>query len=166
MLWDTYWLNRIIAKNNVYRNLINKLIHDVRASKRLFVYILSETISNVSIPAIEGDASEIVYDYGHVADMLENQFSQAHIRDSGNNLPTLPSDARVNNTKEDWKITEEIVQEQLSALSSQSSPDPDGIHPHFIKQCAVTLAKPIENIINASLDKGSLIHYWKHASVT
>lgn len=55
--------------------------------------------------------------------MFASKFSEAYIRDPGNN-PLIHT--RVNNIIEDLKITKEMVQEPLN--SSESSPGPNGIH--------------------------------------
>jgi len=62
-------------------------------------------------------------------------------------------------------FNESEVLKKLSALPSDKSPGPDGLHPHFLHSCAHTLAKPLSIIFRCSYETGILPTDWKLANV-
>ena len=53
----------------------------------------------------------------------------------------------------------------LQQLDESSSPGPDGIHPIFLKRCAVLVAEPLAIIFRKTLSSGTLPTEWKVSEV-
>jgi len=58
------------------------------------------------------------------------------------------------------------VMERLDKLSVAKGPGPDGIHPRFIKNCALSLCEPLLIIYNKSLSEGVFPTLWKVAYIS
>jgi len=66
----------------------------------------------------------------------------------------------------DINISEETIFYKLLSLNGNKAPGPDVLHPHFLKSCAASLAKPLFLLVNQSLNSGILPDLWKKAHVT
>ena len=62
-------------------------------------------------------------------------------------------------------FTEEVVYDRLSKLDSGKSVGPDGLHPHLLKECGSSIAKPLASIFQESLSQGQIPSDWKLANV-
>ena len=56
----------------------------------------------------------------------------------------------------DIYITEDQIKKKLSGLLPSNSPGPDDIHPGCIKKLADVIAKPLQTIVNTSLQTHKL----------
>jgi len=61
-------------------------------------------------------------------------------------------------------IKEKQVQTILEKLKIFKSPEPDGLHPTFLKELAPELCKPLTLIFNNSLKLGKLPTEWSNNS--
>ena len=52
-----------------------------------------------------------------------------------------------------------------SYVDANKSPGPDGWHPHFFKEAALELSKPLAVLFQKSLDTGIVPNDWKVADV-
>ena len=64
------------------------------------------------------------------------------------------------------EITENDILSAIKSLKAESSPGPDGIHPFFIKSCAMSLMDPLLIIYNRSLSTGIFPLIWKQSYIT
>ena len=63
-------------------------------------------------------------------------------------------------------ITKELIEEKLSELKINKSPDLDSIHPRVLKELSSVISEPLLTIYNQSLKYGKLPSEWKRAPVT
>ena len=61
----------------------------------------------------------------------------------------------------DVTITEQSVLNGLLHLNSNKTPGPDTTHPCLLKNCAISLCKPIHYLFDQSLHAGKLPADWK-----
>ena len=63
-------------------------------------------------------------------------------------------------------ITQQMVRNKLMQLKSGKSPGPDGWHPHFLKELADFIDKPLSILFQKSLDEAILSVRWLEATIT
>jgi len=80
-------------------------------------------------------------------------------------IPAVEVDSRLLDQHLVNLFTEEVVYKRLSTLDSGKSAGPDGLHPHLLKECASSIAKPLANICQDSLTQGQIPSDWKLANV-
>ena len=61
----------------------------------------------------------------------------------------------------DITITDGMVFDKLSKLKPFKSPGPDGIHPYTLKECSISICRPLCMLYNQSLQSGQLPLDWK-----
>ena len=66
----------------------------------------------------------------------------------------------------DINITKELIEEKLSELKINKSPDLDSVHARVLKELSAVISEPLLAIFNQSLEQGKLPPTWKQASVT
>jgi len=71
-------------------------------------------------------------------------------------IPAVDVDSRLLDEHPANLFTEEVVYKRLSAMDSGKSAGQDGLHPHLLKECASSIAKPLAEIFQDSSSQGQI----------
>ena len=66
----------------------------------------------------------------------------------------------------DIDVTEALVESKLKNLRPTSSPGPDRIHPHVLRELTAPLSGPLCALFRKSLDSGDIPQDWKEGEIT
>ena len=97
--------------------------------------------------------------------MLNDYFSsQTLINDQNKHLPHL--DLITDKALEYITISEQEVRDVLENLDTSKAHGPDHVSPHFLKEGAPALSKPLSTVFNRSLQQGYFPPLWKDGYLT
>nr|XP_054752842.1 uncharacterized protein LOC129258625 [Lytechinus pictus] len=132
--------------------------------KAFWRYAHSKLNTSCRLGEIRGpDGTPISSDKGK-ADALNEFFATTFTDEDKTSIPSLASKYS-GMPLTSISISEDDVYKKLVSLSKYKSAGPDGIHPCVLKATAVSIAKPLALIYNASLKEGKLPSVWKHGFV-
>jgi hypothetical protein len=106
---------------------------------------------------------EFSHDPQTISDMF-NRFFQSAFVDDNPNMPSVLCRDEIDISH--IHFTESDITKKLEALDLKKGPGPDGIHPLFIRNCAVELAEPLAYLFGFSLRVGIFPSLWKRSYVT
>ena len=101
--------------------------------------------------------ARLVEDHGEISEVLADYFAGAFRRDAPINPQLEPP---VTAIMDGMQITYETVVKALRGLNGCGAPGPDGVHPHMLKSCAVSMSEPLVLIFSLSLNSGSVPWQW------
>ncbi|CAG4956291.1 unnamed protein product [Parnassius apollo] len=161
-----------------YRKLNNKLTNLRRTAravyenqlldlgpKKFYSYIRQQITSKVSTPNILRNSNgQSVTRSKDVAEVFAEHFSNVFEREPLEELPALDPNLRATEVMEDIMFTESKVQAAIKEMNIDSSPGPDEIPVHVLKNCGID--SYLASVMQKSYDKGVLPYLWKTALVT
>ena len=130
--------------------------------KRFWSYIKQLNKEELGITDFELNGS-IISDNKTKADMLINQFSSVFTQEDLSNIPDIGYD-RVPSI-DSLSITINGVAKQLSLLKTNKASGPDAIPPWFLKEYTAEIAPILTNILQDSIESGTVPSRWKSANV-
>lgn len=168
-----------------YRDLRNKVIAEIRASRDIFNKKLSEQIYK-SIPpgkwwrivkslskqknknkstAPLKSSNHIFFHPMEKANVLNEHFASVS---TINNEPGIPLHAPgpPNFLLDDFIITEQEVLDHLQVLNVTKPSGPDSMSPLVLRNIAKSIVKPLTKMYNYSLTIGQLPDIWKNSQIT
>ena len=184
-LYKKYKLNKTAERYEAFKKLRNDVTAHLRKSKKEYFESLacklkSSSLSSsdywktlksfiklstdTSIPPIFHNGS-YVSDNDHKAKLLNEFFvSQTIIDDSSATLPniTFPVEDTLNNIM----ITVDEVRSVLQTLKLGKSSGPDNINNKILNEIAYPISKPLCDLFNFSLSRGTFPESWKQANVS
>ncbi|KAF4531149.1 hypothetical protein B566_EDAN019185, partial [Ephemera danica] len=179
--WETQLRTRSAASWSDYVTLRNKCNTAVRRDKILFqrdlaqkvktnpksffTYLSSISKAKPGIPAIS-TLNGMTTSNKQAAEALAHQFASIYRTNVTGQAATTRVVPIVREHQCNLIITHEALLKKLSHLDVNKSIGPDGIHPLFLKTCALELATPLHALFQQSLDTGVVPTAWKHAAVT
>ena len=98
------------------------------------------------------------------ADILNNQFSSVFTQEDLSNIPDIGYD-RIP-AIDSLSITTNGAAKQLSLLKTNKASGPDAIPPWFLKEHAAEIAPILTNILQDSIESGTVPSRWKWANVS
>ncbi|CAG5041018.1 unnamed protein product, partial [Parnassius apollo] len=137
--------------------------------KKFYSYIRQQITSKVSTPNIlrnsNGQSVARSKDIkSKVAEVFAEHFSNVFEREPLEELPALDPNLRATEVMEDIMFTESKVQAAIKEMIIDSSPGPDEIPVHVLKNCGID--SYLASVMQKSYDKGVLPYLWKTALVT
>ena len=75
------------------------------------------------------------------AEELNSFFKSTFTLEESSHIPAIST--QISETLSDINISEELIFYKLLSLNGNKAPGPDALHPHFLKSCAASLAKPL-----------------------
>ena len=106
---------------------------------------------------------KVISDGGLKSEILNSQFSSVFTKEDLDNIPEMGSDPTPGLGP--LIISEQGVSKQLSSLNSNKACGPDQIPPWFLKTFAADIAPILTNILQDSIDSGTVPHRWEEANV-
>ena len=133
-----------------------KAINTIKTNSRyFFAYAKSKSKVKVPIGPLE-DQGNFISDPKRVSQILQNQFqsvfSQPVFNQTELDLLTLGRTQEFCNID----ITEMDIEDAIKQVSSGAAPGPDGIPPVLLKECSMSLKKPICMLWNKSMETGQI----------
>lgn len=98
-----------------------------------------------------------------MSECLVTKFQSVFVEEAPTN-PAPHQEARSRLTS--IHFTTKEVENVLKKLNPNTSMGPDGLHPHLLRECSVSIASPIHLIAEKSMIEGSLPMQWKVSNVT
>jgi len=132
--------------------------------KLLYGYLRRKQKFKPDISQLEKPDGSMSSSDTETAEVLNNFFKSTFTTEDPNNIPIIAT--RVFDSLSNISLSEDIVFRKLLSLNGSKAPGPDNIHPHLLKSCASTLAKPVFLLAQQSLSSGVLPDIWKKAHVT
>ena len=90
-----------------------------------------------------------------IVEVLNTYFSRICTKEDNTNIPCFDPMENVPQMM-DIVVTEDNVLNKLLALKKSMSPEPDGIHPHMLKEVAHTAKVPLSIIFNNSIHSSTI----------
>ena len=142
-----------------------KLIQRSQTHPRVLYKCMNSKLKNQSdITHLEKPDGTMIQSDAETAEQLNKYFEPMFTMEEDRNIQTIPT--WITETLSDINISEEAIFYKLISLNGNKAPGPDALHPHFLKSCAASLAKPFFLLIKQSLNSGTLPDLWKKANVT
>ena len=163
------------AKSNYHKNLINENKNNPRmfwkSIKSVFPNNKGSSVNNSSIPFLESDCDT---NYTSKANIFCHFFSTVAKKLKEISIPMTnftwrkPIEiASRTNKKFNFKYVSKLfVEKQLNSLKRNKASGLDDLPPGLLKDAARVISKPLNHIINLSLQTGIIPSDWKVAKVT
>ena len=175
--WKTTKTSRDYQTYAQQRNTVKSMIRSSRSSyeskliqpsqthpKVLYRYINSKQKNRSDITHLQKSDGTMTLSDAEAAEELNNFFKSTFTLEESSYIPAIST--RISETLSDINISEELIFYKLLSLNGNKAPGPDALHPHFLKSCAASLAKPLFLLTKQSLNSGTLPDLWKKAHVT
>lgn len=167
-LWSRYTLTGTEEAYKNYRKLNNKLTNHCKSCriayetdllqagpKKFYSYIGQKITSKISVPTVQRNKEGQTVTQAHeIAEALAVQFVGVFQKEPQSNLPILDPSLRVEETITEIIFTEEIIQQAIKEMNTDSSPGPDDIPVTILQKCVLT--NTLANIMQTSYDTGTL----------
>ena len=143
-----------------------RLAKEVGLNRRgFFKYVNSKLTVRPEISALINTLGEIKHDEKEMANICNFYFhSSFNVPVEGEELPHMEAMTEVDIT--DIVITAEKVAGKLEKLNKFKGSGPDNMHPHLLKETAITISVPLSMIFQESLRSGETPADWRRANVT
>ncbi|CAG4977402.1 unnamed protein product [Parnassius apollo] len=178
IIWKRYTVTGSDKIYKEYRKLNNKLTNLRRTAravyenqlldlgpKKFYSYIRQQITFKVSTPNILRNSNgQSVTRSKDIAEVFAEHFSNVFERKPLEELPALDPNLRATEVMEDIMFTESKVQAAIKEMNIDSSPGPDEIPVHVLKNCGID--SYLASVMQKSYDKGVLPYLWKTALVT
>ena len=130
--------------------------------KQFFNYVRRQTSVCSSIPCMKTDDGDLIATDGQKAELFSEYFANVFVQDN-NIMPPFSVDnvGEVNAFTCDTRCLVKIVKK----LKSGSSPGPDMINAHFLKNIIANIANPLCTLFDKCLSEGFVPNEWKVAYV-
>ena len=150
------------AQRNYEEQLINKFSTN---SKAFYSYVKSKQKIETSIPHLKiSDDITTSNNLETVHVEVFNSFFQSTF--THENIEEVPAfSSRTDVPLTDITITDGMVFDKLSKFKPFKSPGLDGIHPYTLKECSISICRPLCMLYNQSLQSGQLPLDWKCANI-
>ena len=167
--WNEYVTERNKAsriERDEKRAYEKRLAKEVGLNRRgFFKYVNSKLTVRPEISALIDEFGEMKHDEKEMANICNSYFHSAFNRPIlGEELPQMDEVCGVN--IENIEITPALVSKKLEKLNKFKSSGPDNIHPHLLKESAITISVPLSMIFQESLRTGETPEDWRSANVT
>ncbi|MCG7883757.1 MAG: reverse transcriptase family protein [Candidatus Thiodiazotropha endolucinida] len=184
-LYKKYKLNKTAERFNAFKKARNDVTTLLRKLKREYFTSLAEKLktsnlsssdywktlksfikptTNSSIPPIFNDGS-YVSDNNKKAKLLNDFFvNQTNLDDANATLPNVLLSDRV--SLDNIIFSPDEVKSVLQTLKLGKSSGPDNINNRILKELAYPISKPLSDLFNYSLSRGSFPDTWKQANVS
>ena len=152
------------AKKNHEKYLAKNIKTD---PKLTWKYIKSKTKMKVGMPNLytSNNKKKMTESDEEKAEVLSKFFNSVFVSEPEGRIPTI-ANKTTKSPMNVLNITPEDVYKKLANLNVNKSCGPDGIHPMFLKENAMSLCEPLAKLMNSSLEKGKVPEDWKCANVT
>ena len=143
-----------------------RLAKEVGLNRRgFFKYVNSKLTVRPEISALIDPNREMKHDEREMANICNNYFHSAFNKPiAGEELPHMDDVCEVN--IENIDVTPEMVAKKLEKLNKFKSSGPDNMHPHLLKEAAISMSVPLSMIFRESLRTGETPTDWRSANVT
>ena len=145
------------AKSNFERLVAENIKTD---SKSFWNYVRSKNKTRTGISDLYTSDGSLSNSDVQKAELLNNFFSSVFTDEDLSVIPDVGERA-FNYPLESITITVEAVEKKLKQLKTDKSPGMDNIHPIILKECSSEICKPLTDLFNISLKKGTLPEVWK-----
>jgi len=131
--------------------------------KRFYGHMRKLQTVKDNVRALRKDDGHLTKNDEEAANTLAEHFQSIFTKEKDGILPRgtdirKPADIKVD-------FSEESVLKKLQGLAEDKSPGPDGIHPLFLKSCAMSLARPLAHIFQKSYDSSQIPSDWRTAHI-
>ena len=133
--------------------------------KKFYNYLRSKQKVKVGVPDLEKDDGSFTQTDSEISEVLSKFFSSVFTHES-NDKPLPDFGKRCEVTLESVNITEDKVLKKLQSLKSDKSQGLDKIHPRVLRECSISLVKPLTMLYRKSICEGQLPLDWRSASIT
>ncbi|MCG8077783.1 MAG: reverse transcriptase family protein, partial [Candidatus Thiodiazotropha taylori] len=170
---------------NKYKTIRNKVVNEIKKSKKYYFDKLDRTLSNKDTdPKIFWKTSKSILNFGKSSssiptlrmnhDIAENDLQKAEMLNSYFSSQTIVEDAHkslpdlepANVTLSSIFISVQDVLDVLKHLNVTKASGPDLISPRLLREGADILAHPFSIVYNRSLAQGYFPPQWKEANLT
>ncbi|NEQ69831.1 MAG: hypothetical protein F6K21_30935 [Symploca sp. SIO2D2] len=150
------------------KNLEQSVADQVKINPKFFFsYVNSKKTASPSVGPLKNENNEIINNTSEMADILNKFFVSVFTEEDQREIPT--PDSIFNNNKDplvSGRITREEVLTALDSMNKNSSPGPDGVHPHVLDKIKKDIVAPLTDIFNKTLETGIVPSDWKIANIT
>lgn len=133
--------------------------------KKLFSYVRRRNQVDTNISALKTKTNETVAAPRVMAEVLNNQFASVYQNETGE-LPTLSTPTAATPNLLNIAFLETDITGRLAKLDPNKSMGLDHVHPHVLRACADSFARPLALIFKSSLRLSCLPKIWRMAKVT
>ena len=148
------------------RNMEKKIAIEAKQNPKSFwTYVRQQTRTSQAQTPLETPDGSLTNNDKEKAEIWSDIFSSVFTKEDLENIPIMLPRTYTQEISR-VEVTEDEVKKELSRLKIDKSPGPDYIHPKILQATADTLARPITNIIQSSLDSSELPEDWKRANIT
>ena len=123
--------------------------------RKLFAYLRNQTKGSRTITIQKQDGT-LMADEHEVSTALNDHFSSVFTRERDGPLPVFANRVDCNNHLCNIIFREIDIHCKLLQLIPGKSPGPDSIYPHFLKECAAEICKPLALLFTKSMSEGSI----------
>ena len=150
--------DRRMKERNIAKNMKSN-------PKSFYQYIASKTTKKDSIPdLIKPDGTKTSNDEEKSSE-LNNFFSSVFTVENDSHMPVFESKVSKDKEIDSVSVTEEEMNNLLKNLKPNKSPGTDEIHPHLLRECAKSLAKPMKYLFDLTMKYNVIPDEWKQAEI-
>ena len=146
-----------------YKIYLNDVENSVKTDSKKFYKFVNNGKECNSYPSVMEYNSVKTDDFNVIVNLFSELFGSVY---KNQNLNDFNIDDISNKNIGSLVITETDVDCAIKSLKAEGSPGPDGIHPFFVKSCALSLIKPLLIIYNKSLATGTFPSSWNQSYIT
>ena len=144
-------------------NFEAQLVSNLKANPKAFCrYSNSRLKVKPRIGDLCDSSGTLVSDDRTKASILNDFFAGVFTTENTSCIPELATH-HTGELLEDITISRQTIEQKLQALKSTSSPGPDDILPHVLKELSQKVSLPLALLYRKSIDTGELPDIWKQA---
>ena len=133
--------------------------------KTFYQYITSKSTKKDKIPdLIKPDGTKTKNDT-EKSSLLNDFFCSVFTNENCSSMPQMSSKVTSENCIDSTSVSVEEMSTILRNLKPNKSPGTDEIHPHLLKECASSLAKPLKLLFDMSMKLNQIPQEWKKAEI-
>ena len=157
-------VNSMIRKNSDYQR--KSTIKGFRSNlKRFYSYMNSLRNVKVNVTTLINDEGEMTSSNVETANLLVRYYREVFTVEDMTHISSV--EYVDTGWSDDMVVFDRgLVRVKLMKLKENKSPDPNGIHPMVLKQCADCLAGPLSTIFRKSFENGEVPYDWRRAHIS
>ena len=161
-----YHIPKFDNSSRILKKYVVDYEHSIAAESRnnhkaFYIYVNSKLKSKDPVRHLLKRDGTLTTTDKEKADVLNEQFSSVFTKENMLNFPDITSHQLRTEPLTTLHITRDTVYNKLSALHTDKSPGPDGIHPRLLKETAHVIISPLSIIFNKSINEGFVPEEWK-----
>lgn len=157
------------VEHECYINYISNVEKSIRVNPKAFWSYIQSNRQHNSYPSSMSYMNTNITSGVHICNAFAEFFDSNYLPVTPQSSPLRSPNFELTSSSVDIPTIEIVASKilrLLKTLDCNKSAGPDGIHPHFITNCADSLVYPISFLFGRSIGEGVMPKIWKSATIT